>query len=282
MRFYQATNFLFPKNFELRVFSICFATVHLPIIVFCATELVAGRWDWVMFLALLTATLIGTVAAISALSGLLAPIDYATSLLRSIQRGEPVPSVPTGGRDLVGTLLTEVARASAETRARAERLTDAARKDSLTGLRNRRGFLDAVEPVLGVGKNSVVAMIDLDHFKDINDRYGHDEGDRVLIEFARRLGAELRRSDLPARWGGEEFAVLFPDTDLDEATEVIERLRASLSRDGIARRRADAVTFSCGLAVVRGFGSLGQAMRKADTALYTAKGAGRDQVSILD
>ena len=185
-----------------------------------------------MFLALLTATLIGTVAAISALSGLLAPIAYATSLLRSIQRGEPVPSIPTGGRDLVGTLLTEVARASAETRARAERLTDAARKDSLTGLRNRRGFLDAVEPVLGVGKNSVVAMIDLDHFKDINDRYGHDEGDRVLIEFARRLGAELRRSDLPARWGGEEFAVLFPDTDLDEATEVIARLRASPSRDG--------------------------------------------------
>ncbi|MGY2736367.1 GGDEF domain-containing protein [Sphingomonas sp. UYP23] len=202
MRFYQATLFLFPRNFQFRMFSICFGAVHLPIIVFCIAELALARWDWRLFTALLVATLVGTVSAIAALRGLLAPVAHATSLLQSLQRGEPVSTVPSGGDDLVGALLASVARASAETHKRVARLAEAAEKDLLTGLRNRRGFMDAIAPLLRPDRNSVVAVLDLDHFKAVNDRYGHDEGDRVLVEFARRLQTELRRSDLPARWGG--------------------------------------------------------------------------------
>ncbi|WP_010186506.1 GGDEF domain-containing protein [Sphingomonas sp. PAMC 26605] len=279
MRFYQATRFLFPRNYQLRIFSICFGAVHLPIVVFCLTELALARWDWRLFVPLLVATLVGTGSAIGALRGLLAPVSHATGLLQALQRGEPVPPVPTGGEDLVGDLLTSVARASAETRARVERLADAAEKDVLTGLRNRRGFMDAIAPLLREDRNSVVAMLDLDHFKAINDRHGHDEGDRVLIAFANRLRTEMRRSDLPARWGGEEFAVLLPDATLDEATEIVERLRASLHRDQIGRLGGAALTFSCGLAIVRDYASLAPAMRRADQALYAAKHAGRDRVS---
>lgn len=279
MRFYQATRFVFPRNYQLRMFSICFGAVHLPIVAFCVAELALARWDWRLFAALLVATLVGTVSAIAALSGLLAPISHATGLLQSLQRGEPVPPVPTGGEDLVGALLASVARASTETRARVERLAEAAEKDVLTGLRNRRGFMDAIAPLLREDRNSVVAMLDLDRFKAINDRHGHDEGDRVLIAFANRLQTALRRSDMPARWGGEEFAILLPDTALDEATEIVERLRASLHRDGIGRRGDDAVTFSCGLAIVRDYASLASAMRRADRALYAAKHAGRDRVN---
>lgn len=278
MRFYQATRFLFPRNFQFRMFSICFGAVHLPIIVFCVSELALARWDWRLFAALLVATLVGTVTSIVALRGLLAPVAHATDLLQSLQRGEPVPPVPTGGDDLVGALLASVARASAETHARVERLADAAEKDVLTGLRNRRGFMDAIAPVLRDDRNSVVAVLDLDHFKAVNDRHGHDEGDRVLVEFAKRLQTELRRSDLPARWGGEEFAILLPDTALDEATEIVERLRASLHRDEIGHRGGDALTFSCGLAVVRDYASLKSAMLRADSALYDAKRSGRDRV----
>ncbi|MEG3085956.1 GGDEF domain-containing protein [Sphingomonas sp. PB4P5] len=281
MRFYEATRFLFPRSYQLRIFAVCFGATHLPLIAFCAAQLMFQRWDWPLFGALLMATLIGTAAAIWALSALLAPIAHATTLLTRLQRGERVVPVTTGGKDLVGALLAGVARASAETAARIELLADAAEKDLLTGLRNRRGFMDAITPLLRDDRTSVIAMLDLDHFKSINDRFGHDEGDRVLSAFALRLEAGLRMSDLAARWGGEEFAILLPDTDLDEATEIVDRLRLSLHADNITRAGSEPLTFSCGLAAVRDYRSLSAAMRKADTALYEAKHSGRDRVRSL-
>jgi len=281
MRFYQATRFLFPRSFQLRVFTVCFGAVHLPLIAFCLTQIVLGAWDWRLFLPLLGATLIGTAAAIAGLSAFLAPIAHATALLRSVQLGERIPSVPSGGEDLVGALLTGVANAAAETALRIDRLADAADRDMLTGLRNRRGFMDAIAPLLRGDRNSVVAMIDLDHFKDINDRFGHDRGDQVLREFGARLVSGLRRSDLAARWGGEEFAILLPDTELDEAEEILNRMRTTLQAGAFGATRNDPVTFSCGLAIARDHASLSAALRSADAALYEAKRTGRDRVTRL-
>ena len=150
----------------------------------------------------------------------------------------------------------------------------------LTGLRNRRGFLDAVAPLLHRDQTSVVAMVDLDHFKSINDRFGHEAGDQVLREFSHRLEGALRRSDLSARWGGEEFALLLPDTGLDEAREIVDRLRAGLRADPITAGRGHALTFSCGLAVARDYPTLVMAMRNADEALYGAKSSGRNRTMI--
>ncbi|MEG3174605.1 GGDEF domain-containing protein [Sphingomonas sp. RB3P16] len=281
MRFYQATRFVFPHSFQLRVFTVCFGAVHLPLIAFLVTQLVLGAWDWRVFVPLLGATLIGTVLAIASLSALLAPIARATEMLRAVQRGERIDPVSVGGQDLVGALLTGVSIAAAETAARMDRLTEAAEKDILTGLRNRRGFLDAISPLLRDDRNSVIAMIDLDHFKAINDRFGHDEGDQVLRAFGMHLESGLRRSDVAARWGGEEFAILLPDTDLDEAAEIVNRLRLVPTRDGVGSSRHTPVTFSCGLAIARDYGSLGGALRKADAALYEAKRSGRDRVTTL-
>jgi predicted signal transduction protein with EAL and GGDEF domain len=179
------TRFLFPRSFQLRVFTVCFGAVHLPLLAFCVTQIIAQAWDWRLFLPLLGATLIGTAGSIAALSALLAPITHATALLGSVQRGEPIQSVPLGGEDLVGALLTGVSKAAAETSARIDRLADAAERDMLTGLFNRRGFIDSVVPLLKDDRNSVVAMIDLDHFKSINDRFGHHEGDRVSVHLGR-------------------------------------------------------------------------------------------------
>jgi diguanylate cyclase (GGDEF)-like protein len=91
----------------------------------------------------------------------------------------------------------------------------------------------------------------------------------------------LRRSDLAARWGGEEFAVLLPGTDLDEAKDIVDRLRVTLNAEGFGASPDGPVTFSCGLAIARNYASLSGAMRKADTALYQAKRAGRDRVMSL-
>lgn len=281
MRFYHATRFLFPRSFQLRVFTVCFGAVHLPLLAFCVMQMIEQSWDWRLFVPLLGATLIGTAGGIAGLSALLAPITHATILLRSVQRGEPIQPIPVGGEDLVGALLTGVSNAASETAARMRRLADAAERDMLTGLRNRRGFMDAVVPLLKDDRNSVVGMIDLDHFKGINDRFGHHEGDTVLRAFAARLESGLRRSDLAARWGGEEFAVLLPDTDLDEAKEIVDRLRVTLNTEGFGVSSDGPVTFSCGLAIARNYASLSRAMRKADTALYEAKRAGRDRVKSL-
>jgi diguanylate cyclase (GGDEF)-like protein len=278
MRFYARTRFLFPRSFQLRVFTVCFGAVHLPLIAFCVTQMIVNAWDWKLFLSLLGATLLGTAVGIAGLSALLAPIAHATSLLRAVQRGEPIGPVPTGGEDLVGALLAGVSDAAAETTARIDRLAEAAERDVLTGLRNRRGFMDAIVPLLDDDRSSVVGMIDLDHFKGINDRFGHREGDRVLRAFGERLERGLRRSDLAARWGGEEFAILLPDTDLDEANKIVDRLRSTLNGEGFGVSPEGPVTFSCGLAIVRNHASLSAAMHKADTALYEAKRAGRDRI----
>ncbi|WP_267386899.1 GGDEF domain-containing protein [Sphingomonas sp. GC_Shp_3] len=279
MRFYRATSFLFPRNFHLRLFTLCFVAVHLPLIAFCGTEVALGRWDWRVFVPLLLATVVGSAAAIGSVWALLAPISRATAMLRALQKGERIATAPEGGADLIGDLLRGVSHAAAETTARIERLSDAAETDVLTGLRNRRGFLDAVAPLLQRERTSVMAMLDLDHFKTVNDRFGHDTGDRVLRAFAQRLEGGVRRSDLSARWGGEEFAVLLPDTALDEARDLIERIRAGLRINPLEAGPGFPVTFSCGLAVARDYGTLAQAMRRADEALYEAKRMGRDRTT---
>ncbi|AXB75687.1 GGDEF domain-containing protein [Novosphingobium sp. P6W] len=280
MRFYKATAFLFPRSYERRVLFFCFGAVHIPLVACIVLQAVTGHWQLPTLLTLLAATLVGTGLGLAAINALLAPIGEATAMLAAIQNGERIVVVPAGGEDLVGRLLTGVTTAANETAARIEQLVDAAERDPLTGIRNRRGFLDSAEQVLRGRSNAVFAIIDIDHFKSINDQYGHDTGDQLLKSLARRIEDYLRRSDICARWGGEEFAVLLPDTTLDEARLVMERLRATVALDTGLGVEDRAVTFSCGLAPVRTFAQLGDATKQADAALYAAKNAGRNQVHV--
>jgi diguanylate cyclase (GGDEF)-like protein len=124
-------------------------------------------------------------------------------------------------------------------------------------------------------------MIDIDHFKAINDTHGHAVGDQVLCAIAKRMLAGLRRSDIAGRYGGEEFAMVLPETDAEAAARVVgERLRAAVA--GLPVDTAEGgltVTISVGVAAVRtGRESLLDALTRADAALYTAKRAGRNQV----
>jgi diguanylate cyclase (GGDEF)-like protein len=281
MRFYRATTFLFPRSYERRVLFFCFGAVHVPLIACVALQAITGQWQLTTLLTLLVATLVGTGLGLAAIHALLAPIGEATTMLAAIQNGERILAVPQGGNDLVGRLLSGVTSAANETAARIDQLVEAAERDPLTGIRNRRGFLDSAEQVLRGRGNAVFAIIDIDHFKLINDEFGHDTGDVLLKSLAHKIEDYLRRTDIAARWGGEEFAVLLPDTTLDEARLVMERLRATVALDtglGVENR---AVTFSCGLAPVRTFAQLGEATKQADAALYSAKNAGRNQVHVL-
>lgn len=157
--------------------------------------------------------------------------------------------------------------------------------DTLTGLYNRRYFeahLEAtVSRATGSGKEVSILMLDLDHFKAINDTHGHAVGDEVLKGVARRISHGVREVDLAARIGGEEFVVVMPDSADDVGTRVAERLRAAIASSPIQVPGAAgpiSVTISVGVASVVPGESGVSALRRADQALYAAKEAGRNQV----
>jgi diguanylate cyclase (GGDEF)-like protein len=161
-----------------------------------------------------------------------------------------------------------------------------AERDALTGLANRRRLRAAGEEeyrrARRFGHPLAALMLDLDHFKQVNDRYGHGAGDDVLREVAHRIHATVREIDVPARYGGEEFAVLLPETGLDTAREVAERIRLAVMDSPVGTRKGPvAVTLSAGVAVTDArSGDLGALLEAADGALYQAKAAGRNRVAV--
>ena len=155
--------------------------------------------------------------------------------------------------------------------------------DTPTGLYNRQhlqGRLEAErERARAGGHRFCVALIDLDHFKHINDRHGHAMGDHVLIAFAQQAQAVLRETDTIARWGGEEFLILLPDTEpVDKAGIALTRLQAGLRRTPVMEAEPNTrVTFSAGVAEWAQGESIAQLLERADAALYEAKRQGRNR-----
>ena len=170
------------------------------------------------------------------------------------------------------------------------RMQQRAEIDQLSGVLTRRAFLEAAEEVVDrsfhMGHHLTCLMVDLDHFKKVNDDYGHAEGDEVLRLFGEILVDTLRSSDIIGRYGGEEFCALLTDTAVDRGVEVADRLRAAVenySFSGIERR----VTVSIGVSGA-GVGShedrltIEQLLKRADRALYDAKRSGRNKVVRTD
>jgi diguanylate cyclase (GGDEF)-like protein len=159
--------------------------------------------------------------------------------------------------------------------------------DQLTGLKNRRAFIEQLETEIGrngrYGGQCAVAVLDADRFKTVNDTYGHDGGDKVLKMLADILWEELRASDLVGRMGGEEFAILFPETGRTDALAVCRRV---LTRIRNTRIKADdkeiRFTVSMGLTDMRRGDEADTVLKRADVALYQAKELGRDRCEMTD
>ncbi len=158
--------------------------------------------------------------------------------------------------------------------------------DTLTGLHNRRffdtNFTMLVEQAARASKPLCLMILDIDHFKSVNDSYGHDAGDQILKLFAARVRRTIRASDMVCRLGGEEFAVVMPDTAMDLGTRIAERVRSVVEGDLFTYapdRSALRVTVSIGLSSRDGSGGADSLMRRADTALYRSKEAGRNRVT---
>jgi diguanylate cyclase (GGDEF)-like protein len=158
-------------------------------------------------------------------------------------------------------------------------LSEMATTDALTGVANRRAFDHSLQLELAIverrGTPLSLLMLDVDHFKRINDTYGHEAGDKVLVAIAQLLGGCARVIDVVARVGGEEFAVILPDTDAGGAHEVGERMRIAVARSNWL---GHPTTISIGAATLHDKEDAASLYVRADAALYAAKTSGRDRV----
>ncbi len=156
--------------------------------------------------------------------------------------------------------------------------------DELTALANRRHMNEVLaaeerrQPA--AASSTCIALLDIDHFKQINDRHGHATGDAVLRGFAAALRAALRDGDVVARWGGEEFLLLLPDTGIEQAQALLERLRAAVAALTVPGLDGLRIAFSGGVGVRSGGEPFADTINRADKALYRAKSSGRDRVLV--
>lgn len=219
------------------------------------------------------------VALVGELGGYVVPPDRADGSVvpvdLSFGAGGPLlPCAPANGaalRDLrrfMGPFAQDGVRALSMARS-FHRLAEEASIDPLTGLANRR----AMGRILGrIEDGDALVLIDLDHFKELNDTRGHDHGDEVLKAFGAMLRSTLRERDHPGRYGGEEFLIVVPDTDVSEAQGVVDRLYEQW-----AEARPAPISFSAGIAPV---GVDADALKAADAALYEAKRRGRGRAVV--
>lgn len=182
---------------------------------------------------------------------------------------------------LLALALADRVRTQERAREQAERL---ARIDILTELPNRRAFMDAASGIWGTalrnGRPLSVIMLDIDNFKAINDEFGHDAGDSVLVNVARILAQNCRNGDVVSRWGGEEFVMLLPETDLAQACVFAERIRHEIEQArAVLRTQSLRITISLGAAEREQHAALDALIRDADQWLYHAKRQGRNQVA---
>ena len=156
--------------------------------------------------------------------------------------------------------------------------------DALTGLVNRRGFDERIHHFVSSGAGICLVLIDIDHFKRINDTYGHVFGDSVLRAIAGTLKNSVKGRDVVARYGGEEFAVLLPETGIEAGRIVAEQLRDRVARSRIRRTKVeeviDTITVSAGVAEHRKGETILEFVERADVSLYASKSGGRNKVTV--
>ena len=212
-------------------------------------------------------------------SAVCVPVGYAGRAVGVIH------AVGTEGQEPASRLALEQLAAHLGMRLGMLRALDAAQieasTDALTGLANRRSASDRIRVLLGRGDALAVAMLDLDHFKRLNDEFGHAAGDEALRRFATVLKGELRDGDVAGRYGGEEFVVAFPGLGRDEAVPILDRLREVLKRATLEAGCAP-MTVSAGVADTSQATDLDALLRLADEALLEAKDGGRDRVVASD
>ncbi len=243
-------------------------------------------WQLGVSVLVLTLSLLGFVLALY--RSLIQPLRHIGGALAGLRRGQqPLPTPPSRWRPSeIGDIhqaLGQLDLLMQENETIRKDLVTSANTDSLTGLFNRRHFMEQAHLALARAKRThnpvTLAIADLDHFKSVNDTLGHAAGDLVLKAVAQRIRGTLRETDIHCRYGGEEFAFVFPDTTVAEAGLLANRLRESIAATPIRVGTHESVPISLSLGLVEVLGMpLDVALNQADQAMYRAKVGGRNRI----
>ncbi|MDO1582513.1 GGDEF domain-containing protein [Rhizobium oryzicola] len=271
----------------LKVFLVCFLAVHAPLIgliVYLAFGLPEDPVPMVS--AVVAVTVLGTVFSFAMMWMFFKPLrTLAASVRRFNVDGVPF-QLPSDRSDEVGVVLRSVTCMVSDMNLLMMRLKHQALTDPLTGLGNRRWLNERVAEEIARAKRQretiSIIVFDLDNFKQINDRYGHDVGDHVLVAAGELITKHVRPYDLAARIGGEEFCVVLPRTRGADALTIAERLRACFEEAIVHPLAKGRVTASFGVYQAEPEDGLARMLTFADNALYHAKQSGRNLVLSYD
>ena len=224
--------------------------------------------------------LFASIAAILLIRSIVRPLNKAVTHFKNISEGNMNENISVSSQDEIGQVLSELAAMQGKLKILISDLDQLARTDELTGAWNRRRFEETVETEMDrlrrYGQRLSLMILDVDHFKKINDLYGHSIGDQVLIDLSNTIRSSLRVSDSLTRWGGEEFIILCPNTTAETVSKLAERLRKEVS--SIEFQKVGNITLSFGVAECGAEETWEQWLHRADEALYLAKSGGRDRV----
>jgi diguanylate cyclase (GGDEF)-like protein len=237
-----------------------------------------------LLLYVFSENLVDRIVKLQELSSRIKENDF--SEIEFLKTEQPKDELDHLRNNLVDTALT-IGRLLSELEEKNRELQELAYYDPLTGLPNRRFFFEHASLIFEEAKRYEkplsLLIMDIDHFKKINDTYGHDVGDLVLKAFAGVLRGIVRQSDICARFGGEEFVVLLPNTDLEGAKVLAERIRTAVAKNPVEHGSIVIVfTVSIGISQYRkGMQNIEKLIKEADTALYRAKEGGRNRVEVF-
>jgi len=236
---------------------------------------------------LIYGTLLGilfiSISATLLIRSIVRPLNRAVLHFKQIAKGNLDEKIPISSQDEIGQVLSELAAMQGKLKVMISELDQLASTDKLTGAWNRRRFEETVETEIDrlrrYGQPLSLMILDVDHFKKINDDYGHPIGDQVLVDLSNTIRSSLRASDSLTRWGGEEFVILCPNTTASIVSKLAERLRKKIAT--VNFKEVGCITVSFGVAECGPSETWEQWLHRADEALYLAKSGGRDQVKTI-
>lgn len=278
----------FSSSLLAQAFAGCFVATHVPIISIAAYVASGATISaQAILVIILLATVAGTAFAFVVMRHLLQPVGELARGLKSYRIEGRIPRLAKQRNDDVGQLTDEVRALINTLEEKLNRLKRQAFSDTLTGLGNRRWLAEVVGSEIARSRREQKALsvivLDIDHFKSINDAFGHDAGDEVLVAIAEVAKRVLRPYDLIARLGGEEFCAFLPGTNLKEAAQIAERLRSTIAELRLEALKGRRITASFGVheanLVREQFKDM---LRIADEYLYQAKGDGRNRVQTIE
>jgi len=275
-----------PKNFAVRIFIFSFIGTQLPLfglMLYILMNVELTTEVLTTFSIVLIAALLGAASTVVALVAYAEPVGAISKAMQNFSVDGEAPDLPDGYNDEIGELMANTQGALKKLHSMLNNMHELSIRDELTGLYNRRFFTEQASNLLLRAKRYneplTLIFIDLDNFKLINDQFSHLAGDSALQTIARLISDTARGSDLTARLGGDEFVIMFPNTPVQKARQICERLTRNIEgHDWLSLFPGVVPTLSIGMADASDGDTVENLIERADANLQKAKRDGRNQI----